>query len=71
MKKYDIVDEHGREMVAELTEGCLKVTMTFYPEESLTMEEVCESMAWTITDTKEYPKLEAIPLVTMTPFGKD
>lgn len=59
---YTITDQHGREMSAELHGGCLKVTMTFYPEESLTMEEVCESMGWKITEEQEYRKPEIVQL---------
>lgn len=63
MKKYQILDDSGRLMVAEKAkDGCLKVTMTFYPNESLTMEEVCDIMGWEITKVIEYTKPKVLPL---------
>ena len=58
---YDMVDESGREMTASLEEGDFKVTMTFHPEEGLTIEEVCYMMDWVIVGSTDYEKPKTIP----------
>jgi hypothetical protein len=51
---YDMVDSNGRDVSATFEHGTLKVTITFQPEEGLTMEDFSSMMGWTITGVTEY-----------------
>ena len=58
---YYIQDTQGRTMTASNEDGELRVTMIFYPEDGLTMEEVCVSMGWTILEKKEFEEPQLVP----------
>jgi hypothetical protein len=59
--KYDMIDQNGRPVSAMMVDGELKVTITFVPEEGLTIEEFSAMMGWSITTVTEYDEPKVIP----------
>ena len=59
-KVYTLIDEAGREMKAEMKDGELKVTMTFYPEKESTIEEVCDTLGWTVVEVSTFDEPKVI-----------
>lgn len=58
---YQLQDKAGRLLNATYENGELKVIMTFYPEEGLTLEECCEKLGWSIVDREEIEKPKILP----------
>lgn len=58
---YNMMDVNGREMTSTFEDGVLKVTMSFQPQEELTIEDLCEKMDWVILNQTEYKDAKVIP----------
>ena len=58
---YYLQDQAGRVLTATYEDGELKVTMIFYPEDGLTIEECCEKLGWSIIDKEEIERPKVIP----------
>lgn len=58
---YTITDDKGRLMGAEVEDGHIKVTMNFCVNKDLTVDEVFETLGWTILNKQNYKEPKVIP----------
>lgn len=58
---YYLQDQAGRTLTATYEDGELKVTMIFYPEDALTIEDACETLGWSIVDKEVIEKPKVVP----------
>ena len=66
---YTITDGQGRLMSAEVEDGHVRVTMNFFVGEDLTVDEVFETLGWTITRKQTFEKPKVVPLTKRNDNG--
>ena len=59
---YTLMDDNSRDMRATLEDGILKVTMEFFVDKGLTIEEVCEIIGWKVIEKQEIEPPKVIKL---------
>ena len=59
---YTIIDKQGREIKATQTDEKLEIIMCFFPEELLTIEDICTIMRWNVIEKVDYEKPKIIPM---------